>query len=194
MPSQKLRLEAEMKDNASPAVKQLRAELSALQAASADMCGVTKLNAELVKLQSEAAANASPAVQKLRAQSAELQKGTAAQQAVAALNKEIAALKRQSGDITPTAGMKALGGWFGEAQTKVGAFVGAARDLPGILSGIGIGSIAAGGSVADLAAHMKVLGERALDLRELGRQTGMGDDFVNRWAKAGPHPRGHPAE
>ena len=185
--AQKLRLEAEMKDNASPAVKKLRQELSDLQAASADTRGVTKLNAELAKLQSEAAANASPAVRKLRAELAELQKGTAAQQAVAALNREIAALRKQSGDIAPTAGMKAFGGWMGEAKTVAGNFMGTIGGLPGILSAMGIGGIAAGASIAAMASEMRRLGESGLALKEMSRETGLSQQFIASWAGAAQH-------
>lgn len=53
MPSQKLRLEAEMRDNASPAVRKLRQELAALQAQTADLRAVGKLNKEIATLRKE---------------------------------------------------------------------------------------------------------------------------------------------
>ena len=54
MPSQKLRLEAEMRDNASPAVKKLREELSELQKVTRDAREFGKLNKEIATLRKEA--------------------------------------------------------------------------------------------------------------------------------------------
>ena len=187
MPPQRLRLEAEMKDNASPAVRKLREELSNLQAASADTRGVAKLNAEIAKLSSEATADASPAVRKLRTELAELQKKTAENRAIQGLTKEIGALKKMSGEVQATAGMKAFGSWFGEAKTAASGVMGTVGGLPSVLGAIGIGGIAAGASVAGLAAEMKRLGDSALDMKELSREAGISLDFVNRWSHAGEH-------
>ena len=187
MASQKLRLEAEMKDAASPAIRKLREELSALQATSAETRGTTKLNSEIAQLASSAAVDGSAAVRKLRAELADLQKATAENRAITGLNKEIGALKKMSGEVGTTAGMKSFTGWMGEAKTAATGVMGAIGGVPSILGAVGIGGIAAGASVAGLASELKKLGDQSLAMKELSRQTEMSLDFVNRWSHAGEH-------
>ena len=187
MPSQKLRLEAEMKDNASPAIKKLRQELADLQAVSAETRGTSKLNAELAQLRTGTAVDGSAAVRKLRSELADLQKATAENRAITGLNKEIAALKKQSGDVAPSAGMKAFNSWMGEAKTAATGVMSAVGGFAGVLGPIGIGAIGAGAAVSSLASEMKRLGEQSLAMKELSRETGISLDFVNRWSHAGEH-------
>ena len=188
MPSpQKLRLEAEMKDSASPAIRKLREELNGLQAASAETRGVEKLNREIGQLETEAKVNASAAVRKLRAELADLQKSTAENRAISGLNKEIASLRQQSGDVRPTAGMMGFRKWLSEAAGDAKGFLAPISSVPGVLTAIGVGGLAAGVSAASLAAEMKRLGERALDLKELSRETGFSQQFANNWSHAGAH-------
>ena len=187
MASQKLRLEAEMKDGASPAIRKLREELAGLQATSAETRGTAKLNAEITQLASAAAVDGSTAVRKLRAELADLQKATAENRAITGLNKEIASLKKVSGEVSPTAGMKAYTNWMNEAGGKATGFLSSIKDIPGILGAVGVGGLGAGASIAGLASEMKKLGEQSLAMKELSRQTEISLDFVNRWSHAGEH-------
>ena len=53
MPSERMRLEAEMKDSASPAIKKLRAELATLQDTTRETRAIAKLNAEIARTRKE---------------------------------------------------------------------------------------------------------------------------------------------
>ena len=73
MATERMRLEAEMRDNASPAIVKLRKELALLQDSTREGRAVNKLNKELEQLRKEAGAfRVSPGMRELSAQFKEI--------------------------------------------------------------------------------------------------------------------------
>ena len=71
---------------------------------------------------------------------------------------------------------------LGAATSKFAGFGGSAASA---LDAIGIGGLATAGSLAAVVIQMRALGERALDMRELGRETGVSVDWLNAFSHAG---------
>ncbi len=65
---------------------------------------------------------------------------------------------------------------LGAATSKFAGFGGSAATA---LDAIGIGGLATAGSLAAVVVQMRELGQRSLDMRELGRETGVTSDCLN---------------
>ncbi len=71
---------------------------------------------------------------------------------------------------------------LGAATSKFAGFGGSAASA---LDAIGIGGLATAGSLAGVVLQMRALGERSLEMKELGRETGVTIDWLNAWSHAG---------
>jgi hypothetical protein len=71
---------------------------------------------------------------------------------------------------------------LGAATSKFAGFGGSAASA---LDAIGIGGLATAGSLAAVVVQMRALGDRSLDMKELGRETGVSVDWLNAFSHAG---------
>ncbi len=71
---------------------------------------------------------------------------------------------------------------LGAATSKFAGIGGSAATA---LDAIGIGGLATAGSLAGVVLQMRALGQRSLDMKELGRETGVTTDWLNAWSHAG---------
>ncbi len=77
-----------------------------------------------------------------------------------------------------TAEMKNLG-------TETAKFATFGGNAATALGAIGLGGLATAGSLAAVVVQMRALGDRSLQMKELGRETGVTIDWLNAWSHAG---------
>ena len=96
-------------------------------------------------------------------------------------------LKREIAEARKTPAMQELTKWFDEVGTGAGKFAASAGNVPGIINAMGIGSLTAAASVAELVRNFAELSRHQLAMKELGREVGMTTDQMNAFAHAGAH-------
>ncbi len=115
---------------------------------------------EKLRLEAEMRDNASPVVRKLK--------------------KEIEAIRA-------TPGMAAVTGWLGEFKKTSDEFIKGGGGASSVMNSMGLGGLSAAASMAALVMQMKALGERAIEMKELGREVGLTTDQINAFSHAGMH-------
>ena len=73
--------------------------------------------------------------------------------------------------VRPSNGMAAASKWMGDFRSAADKALKPAQQVQGVLTGIGIGGLAASLSMSELVKGLKGLSDSTLDLRELGRQS-----------------------
>ena len=89
-------------------------------------------------------------------------------------------LGKTLGDVKPSNGMAQATAWMQGFRKEADNAFKASRNMPSVLSGIGIGGLAASMSLGALARSLKSAADNALDLREIGRESGMAAVEVQR--------------
>ncbi len=94
-------------------------------------------------------------------------------------------IKEQLQSIRMTPGMQAATDQMRRLGDETKKFVGGGSALSSTLDAVGIGGLATAGSLAAVVAQMRALGDRSLQMKELGRETGVTIDWLNAWSHAG---------
>jgi hypothetical protein len=76
-------------------------------------------------------------------------------------------IKEQISSIQMTPGMQAATGWMKSLGNEAKNFATNGGNVAGVMDSIGIGGLAAVGSLAAVVEHMRALGQRSLDMKEL---------------------------
>ena len=145
------------------------------------------MNAEKLRLEAEMRDNASPVVRKLKKELADLNEATREGRSISKLNKELEKLRKETSEIRATPGMHEATKWLGKATEGAEGFVKSGGGAAGVIGAMGIGGLTAAASLSSLTALMKEMGDRALGMKELGREVGMTVDQINAFAHAGAH-------
>ncbi|RYC29177.1 hypothetical protein D3273_25265 [Lichenibacterium minor] len=88
-------------------------------------------------------------------------------------------------DVAP--GMAQAQKWVRGFNEDVAKFKKSSMTVASVMSSMGVGGLAAAGSIGTLAAAFKSLADKTLDMRELGREVGLTADEINAMNRAGQH-------
>ena len=95
-------------------------------------------------------------------------------------SKGVKALGKTLEGVKPSNGMEAASKWMQGFRKEADSAFRVSRNMPGVLTGIGIGGLAASMSLGALARSLKSAADNALDLREIGRESGMATVEIQR--------------
>src|SRR6185312_10971459 len=96
------------------------------------------------------------------------------------IKDQLQAFRMTPGMQAATEGVRKLG----TETAKFATFGGSAATAMGAL---GIGGLAAAGSLAGVVEQMKKLGEGRIAMKEFAREPGVSADWLNVWSNAGLH-------
>ena len=103
-------------------------------------------------------------------------------------------IKAELKTVDATPGMVQAQKWVRGFNEDVAKFKKSSMTVASVMSAMGVGGLAAAGSIGTLAAAFKSLADKTLDMRELGREVGLTADEINAMNRAGQHFGFDPSE
>ncbi len=103
-------------------------------------------------------------------------------------------IKAEMKTVRVEPGMAQAQKWVRGFNEDVAKFKKSSMTVASVMSSMGVGGLAAAGSIGTLAAAFKSLADKTLDMKELGREVGLTADEINAMNRAGQHFGFDPSE